>query len=75
MEDLFFGNIVDLKGGVMEMAFPALILFLAVLVRLYLLSIRRPTQPQNNSVRCRLHRWKKQNGVYVCRLCGYEAEG
>jgi hypothetical protein len=52
-----------------EAAFPALILFLVLLVRLYALALK---QPQETGARflCRLHRWERTEDGIVCKECG-----
>jgi len=53
----------------METAFPALILFLVVLGRLYVLALRHPRETGARLL-CRLHRWERTEGGIVCKECG-----
>ncbi len=53
----------------MEATLPALILFLVVLVRLYLLALRQP-QRTDGPTACRLHRWERTEEGIVCQECG-----
>lgn len=54
----------------MEAAFPALILFLVVLVRLYMLALRKPKKSEGSSLHCRLHQWERTEEGIVCKACG-----
>ncbi len=54
----------------METTFPALILFLLVVVRLYTLALRVPKETDASRVLCRLHRWERTEEGIVCRECG-----
>jgi hypothetical protein len=54
----------------MEATLPALILFLVVLVRLYLIALRQPQRTEGPKVACRLHRWERTEDGMVCRECG-----
>jgi hypothetical protein len=53
----------------MEAAFPALILFLVVLFRLYVLALRQPRETARPII-CRLHRWERTDDGIVCTQCG-----
>ncbi len=54
----------------METAFPALILFLVVLFRLYVLALRQPQETPGTRLLCRLHRWERTEDGIVCKECG-----
>ncbi len=54
----------------MEATLPALILFLVVLVRLYLMAVRHPQRTDGPNVACRLHRWDRTEEGIVCQECG-----
>jgi hypothetical protein len=54
----------------MEATVPALLLFLVVLVRLYMLALRRPKETQGPALVCRLHRWERTEDGIVCKECG-----
>ena len=54
----------------METTLPALVLFLVVLVRLYMLALRQPQQTPGRRLLCRLHSWERTEEGIVCRECG-----
>ena len=60
----------------METTFPALVLFLVVLVRLYVLVLRQPRDEvtPSGSYRCdklkRPHQWERTEDGIVCIGCG-----
>ena len=54
----------------METAYPALILFLIVLARLYMLALRQPQELTGPRIHCRLHQWERTEAGMVCKECG-----
>lgn len=54
----------------METTLPALLLFLVVLVRLFMLALRQPRASEPPRVLCRLHRWDRTPEGIVCLECG-----
>ncbi len=56
----------------METALPALILFLVVLGRLYVLALKQPKETAAVRVACRLHQWERSDGGLVCKACGMQ---
>jgi len=59
-----------LEEMTMETTFPALLLFLVVLVRLYMLALRQPKESEGPRLVCRLHRWERTEEGIVCQECG-----
>ena len=55
----------------MEAAIPAFILFVVVLVRFYMATIRRSAEAQARP-RCQLHKWERMEIGLVCRECGLQ---
>jgi len=53
-----------------ETTLPALLLFLVVLVRLYMLALRQPKRTTGSRILCRLHRWERTEEGILCRECG-----
>ena len=56
----------------MEATLPALILFVLVLVRLFVLVLRQPQETADAHVVCRLHRWERTEAGLVCLECGMQ---
>ena len=56
----------------MEATLPALILFMLVLVRLFVLTLRQPQEAAESHVLCRLHRWERTEAGLVCLECGMQ---
>ncbi len=54
----------------MDTTFPAVILFLAVLLRLYFLALRQTQDTGAPRLLCRLHRWERTEDGIVCKECG-----